>query len=388
MADNLLKQIFLGGVASRVNTRIDRGQRKAMSYGVGVAWVLLSLAMPVVASGQAAGPAVPKVAAAGTAAPTAPVRPPLDELVYADGDRVRGHFVERTGDVLVFRSERFGLLRVPVAEAEVVLVQRPEPEAAAAVVAATAEAGDGKVEVVPEWEWWPFSPVAMTRALKSFFGSWHGRFSAGAEVRQDVSDHDSVTVDARLQRKWKSDEVQINARYDYSAVNEKVATDMVRADGVWRHDFPGKFFGVYRPSLEWNRAYYRSGVASDYVLLQQELGGGINLVNTPARKVRLGVSENVFDTWVIPTEVHISQTVESLFAEIEAKLPWRITLTNRGVWYYSIAEQTDGWENRFEVSKKLTETLTIGARHETRRNNPDVRSADYERLRVLFGFDF
>jgi hypothetical protein len=85
---------------------------------------------------------------------------------------------------------------------------------------------------------------------------------------------------------------------------------------------------------------------------------------------------------------HTSQTVESLFAEFEAKLPWRISLTNRGVWYYSIRTKDEGWENRFEVSKKLTETLTVGVRHETRRNNPDVRAADYERLRMLFGLDF
>lgn len=383
MADTLLKSIFTGGAESGARSSlaaVRRAWRGAIMAGVVFGGAVQAMAVREIAG--------PSFAQATPEAPSAPERPPLDELVYADGDRVRGHFVERSGDVLVFRSERFGLLRVPAAEAEVILVKSPEPEAEAAVVAATTVAQDGKVEVAPEWEWWPFSPIAMTRALKEFFGSWHGRFSAGAEILQDVSDHNSATVDGRLQRKWTRDEVQINARYDYSAVNEKAATDMVRADGVFRHDFPGKLFAVYRPSLEWNRAYYRSGVPADYVLLQQELGAGVNLLTAPARKVRVGVSENVFDTWVLPTEVHISQTVESLFAEIEAKLPWRITLTNRGVWYYSIIENTDGWENRFEISKKLTETLTIGARHETRHNNPDVRSSDYERLKVLFGFDF
>lgn len=377
MADTSLKSFLSGGVDCREkseNFLLRRVWRCAL-----MACVVFGAAGEAAAFREVGGP---MYASADAEAKSAPERPPLDELVYADGDRVRGHFVERSGEVLVFRSERFGLLRVPAAEAEVILVQSTEPE----VVAAAEE--DDKVEVAPEWEWWPLSPIAMTRALKGFFGSWHGRFSAGAEVLQDVSDHNNVTVEARLNRKWERDEVQINGRYDYSSVNERAATDMVRADGLFRHDFPGRLFAVYRPSLEWNRAYYRSGVPSDYVLLQQELGAGVNILNTPARKVRLGVSENAFDTWVLPTQTHISQTVESLFAEIEAKLPWRVTLTNRGVWYYSFADSTDGWENRFEISKKLTETLTIGARHETRRNNPDVRSADYERLRLLFGFDF
>ncbi|HYD82752.1 MAG TPA: hypothetical protein VEA63_01845, partial [Opitutus sp.] len=373
----LLKSIFTWGAES--GAKASFAAKRRAWRGAVVACVVFGGAVQAMAVREVSGPTF---AQATPETPSSPERPPLDELVYADGDRVRGHFVERSGDVLVFRSERFGLLRVPAAEAEVILVKSAEP-----AVAEAAE-HDDKVEIAPEWEWWPLSPLAMTRALKDFFGSWHGRFSAGAEVLQDVSDHNSATVEARLNRKWERDEVQINGRYDYSSVNEKAATDMVRADGLFRHDFPGKLFAVYRPSLEWNRAYYRSGVPSDYVLLQQELGAGVNILNTPARKVRVGVSENAFDTWVLPTETHISQTVESLFAEVEAKLPWRVTLTNRGVWYYSFADSTDGWENRFEISKKLTETLTIGARHETRRNNPDVRSADYERLRLLFGFDF
>jgi hypothetical protein len=124
------------------------------------------------------------------------------------------------------------------------------------------------------------------------------------------------------------------------------------------------------------------------VLLQQELGAGINLLDADTRKVRVGLSENLFDTWVTPTESHVSQNVESVFAEVELKLPWRMVVTDRGVWYYSITDRTDGWENRFELNKKLTETLTVGFRHEVRHNNPDVRSADYRRLRLLFGFDF
>lgn len=304
----------------------------------------------------------------------------LDELVYKDGDRVRGRFVERTGDTLVFRSARFGLLQVPAAEAEVILAKTPEP----AVAAEVAKDDKADVEVLR----WPFSPLQLAHALRDFFGAWHGRFSIGAEILQDVADHSNVTAEAHLQRKWKDDEVQVSARYDYASVNETPATDMVTGNALWRHELPGKLFTVYRPAMEWNRAYFRSRVPSDYVLLQQELGLGINLFNTDTRKLRAGIAENLFDTWVLPMDLHSSENIESIFAEFEAKLPWRITVTNRGVWYYAITDQTEGWENRFEITKKLTETLTIGARHETRHNNPDVRSADYERLRVLFGFDF
>jgi hypothetical protein len=295
---------------------------------------------------------------------------------------VRGHFIKREGDVLVFKSERFGLLHVPAAQADVTLAKPPTPAVAATVKKRPAEEEKTVVER------FPFYPSAMAAALKDFFGSWHGRFAFAAELMQDSSKHQSGTVEGHLLRKWDSNEVQLNGRYDYASVDEATSTDMVKADGSWRHDFPNKLFSIYHPTLEWNRAYFRNGLPADYVLLQQEVGAGLNLLSTPTRKVRAGLSENLFDTWVTPTDTHSSQNVESVFTEVEAKLPWRITLTDRAVYYYAITDGSEGWENRFELVKKLTETLTMGVRHEIRHNNPDVRSADYRRLRLLFGFDF
>jgi hypothetical protein len=376
MTEIFLKLILLPGVTRRVSssTFVQRGCSLRRVVWVGLAL----LALPASAVTEVPGPVYNRVESSANAAETA--KEALDELVFRDGDRVRGRFVERAGDTLVFKSERFGLLRVPAADAEVTLAQPPAP----AVAGQVAKGEEEKVA----FELWPFSPVALAQALKNVFGSWHGRFSVAAEVLQDAKDHNNVMAEARLQRKWKRDEVQMSGRYDYASIDEVPSTDMVKADGVWRHDFPNRLFGIYRPSLEWNRAYYRNGLPSDYVLLQQEAGAGVNLFDRDTRKLRVGVSENFFDVWVTPTQSHTAQTVESLFAEFEAKLPWRISLTNRGVWYYSIRTHDEGWENRFEISKKLTETLTVGARHETRHNNPDVRAADYERLRVLFGFDF
>jgi len=363
-----LKPKILGGVRGRVSSNVFALKRWRRAV---FALALLTGGIAVKAAGVSGAPA-------GATAAETPVE--LDELVYKDGDRVRGRFVERVGDTLVFRSVRFGLLHVPAVEAELILAKPPEPVIAAEVKK------DEKAEV--EVERWPFTPVQFARALKSVFGSWHGRLSVGAEVLQDSADHDSVTVDAKLQRKWEGDEVQLNVRYDYASVNEKASTDMVKGYASWRHELPRRIFFNYRPTVEWNREYYRGGLPADYVLLQQEIGLGFNLLNTPTQKLRAGISENMFDTWVTPMSEHFAESVESLFAEFEAKLPWRITLTNRGVWYYSISDQTDGWENRFEINQKLTETLSIGMRHEVRRNNPDVRSADYERLRVLLGVDF
>ena len=315
-------------------------------------------------------------------------KPALDELVYHDGDRVRGHLIEQSGDVLVFRSERFGLLHVPVAEAKVIVAeqspkvakQQPEPPG---VTKSEAAAGES-VAVAPA----PFSPRALALLLGRYFGAWHGRFSFSGDMLSDTSDRETVTIESKLERKWTRDEVQLTGRYDFGSVDDARTTDILKADGSYRHDFPRHLFFTYRPTLEWNRNYFVDYQPADYVLLQQELGMGVNLVNTEAHKVRTGISENIFDVWQISQNQHHEQPIESVFGEWEAKLPWRVTLTDRGVYYYSLAKGTSGWENRFEINKKLTETMTVGVRHELRYNDPDLRSSDYHLLRLMLGFDF
>ena len=65
----------------------------------------------------------------------------------------------------------------------------------------------------------------------------------------------------------------------------------------------------------------------------------------------------------------------------------KMTLTQRGVWY-PITNHADGWENRIDLNKKLTETLSVSIRHEIREHNPDGTAQDYKRLKLLLGFDF
>jgi hypothetical protein len=159
---------------------------------------------------------------------------------------------------------------------------------------------------------------------------------------------------------------------------------MLKGDALWRHDLTRNSFVQYRPTLEWNRANFRTGVPADYVLFQQEIGYGINLLTQPARKLRVGVSENLFDIWnTSPPDSHNSRTSESAFVEAEVRLPWALLLTERGV-YYSF----NGWENRIELTKKFTATLSTAIRHEARQGSPDGTAQDYTRLKLLLGLDF
>jgi hypothetical protein len=333
-----------------------------------------------------------------------------DTLVYKDGDRVHGRLLRQEGGVLVFKSERFGELRVPAVDGVVIKDEKaaaasaavtaalpppaaptpaPAPAATPAKTAATmarAEADRDDEERVTIWD--RFSPSVLTARVRNFFGPWHGRFSFSTEAVTDVAERENNSLEAFVRRKWTRDEVQINTRYDFSETNDVVTTDMVKVTGQWRREFSKVFFLQYRPTSEWNRASQLRGLPNDYVLLQQELGAGYQVLTMPSRKARLGLSQNRFDTWnSAGVPQHMARNAQSLFEEMEFTLPWRMTISQRGVWY-PVADQADGWENRLDLNKKLTETLSASVRHEIRRDNPDGTAQDYTRLKLLFGLDF
>jgi hypothetical protein len=335
---------------------------------------------------------IPGARAWSAAAPT----PSGDVLVYRNGDRVSGRLVSG-GAEIVFQSDRFGELRVPATEASVqkagtapgpTAVVPPRPPAAptgrpAASPATAPHAAPASPTALDR-----FSPAALTAHVRDFFGPWQGRVALSVEAVQEVVDRDNTSLDLLLKRKWTKDDVQMSARFDYVQTNEVATTDMIRGAGSWRHDFSRKHFVQYRPSVEWNRANRRGTLRNRYVLLQQELGVGYNVLTTADRKLRTGVSYNSFELWnTVFVPNHTTRNVQSLFEEIELKLPWQMGLSQRGVWY-PVGSQRDGWDNRVEVSKKLTETLSTSVRHELRRNNPDGSAQDYTRLKLLFGFDF
>jgi hypothetical protein len=238
--------------------------------------------------------------------------------------------------------------------------------------------------------WARFTPLALTHTMREFFGPWKGRFSISLEDVSDSSSRNTTLVELHMKRTWKRDEVDGTLRYDFSQTANVATKDLIKLTGSWRRDYAYKLFSIYRPTSEYNRAFKApDGVAVNYLLLQQEIGAGVNVFTTPQRKLRAGLSENLFDVWVVaPDSSHAAQTSESIFAELEWSLPWRLRLTERGVWYPPFRSGSEGWENRLELNKKLTETLSVAIRHETRTNNPDVRIQDYTLLRLLVGLDF
>ena len=213
--------------------------------------------------------------AGGRAAQQTPVT--RDTLVYKDGDRVHGRLVEQTGGILVFKSDRFGELRVPAADAVVIMAEKavapaavpvaaiaaagsaapkppaPAPTAAAAKSAAVAAADRADEERMSVWD--RFSPSVLTARVRNLFGPWHGRISFATEVVSDVAKRTNNSYEAMVKRKWAADEVQLNGRLDYNKTNDLVTTDLVKVWGQWRREFGKTFFcSTGRPANGTGRA--------------------------------------------------------------------------------------------------------------------------------------
>ena len=169
-------------------------------------------------------------------------------------------------------------------------------------------------------------PVWLTRTLHDFFGPWHGKLALSAELTTDSVSRHTYALYNQMARRWSRDELQLNARYDYSETQGVTNTDLMKIDALWHHDLSSRLFTVYRPSLEWNRAYNDPrGIATEYVLLQQEAGIGVNLLKCRQGHVSAGLSENLFDVWITaPGNQHFSHNVQSVFVAAAWKLPCNV----------------------------------------------------------------
>lgn len=329
------------------------------------------------------------VPASAADAPGAPKPTEPDELVFPDGDRASGTFLRREEGTIVFKTRHFGEVRVKESDVKLVLAAPPPAPAGPAVVAATppvdtSEAVGEETEPAP---WYHLRPTDLAKSLRTFFGPWKGRLALSSEIVTNSNERSAAAVDATMQRKWKRDEVKLNLRYDYAETNDVTSTDLLRGDASWNHSLGKRFYTVYSPKAEWNKMFKNSaGDYDDYLLLQQEVGVGWSVHKGKRGKVSVGVSENFFNVWIIDDDTEISQRVESVFVDTEWRLPWQVTLTDRGLMYPT--SEGPGWENRLQLNKKLSETISVGLSHEVRRNNPDVRVADYTKLKMMFGLDF
>jgi len=315
-----------------------------------------------------------------------------DVLVYHDGDRVQGRLVRREGQMIVFQSAKFGEIRVNAAEAEVQrdgATMAPTATGSAPTPAPTAAPA---VAVNPPAAM-PTDPVKAPR----WWHPWTGRLSVALQWLEDAASNEDLGVDFRLEREWVRDELRFELRYSRKVSSDVLTEDIMRGTAYWRHDLPRRFFTLYNPVVEWDKAF--KGFAPtipivEYGLTQQQFGVGYKLLETERAALRVGVAENWIGVRLFhPVQGNFTAWFESVFVEAELDLPRGWKLRERGQLYLyrrdpDSRESDRGWDNSIELTKQLTEQFSLTLRHEYRLNRPSLQGADYEKLRLLLGLDF
>ncbi|MDR0352925.1 MAG: DUF481 domain-containing protein [Opitutaceae bacterium] len=363
-----------------------------------------------------------------------------DVLKFKNGDQVHGAFVKKEGGQIFFRSDQFGDLSVREADATVEITSplaplvtetevalatgekpkppdaekpatapsaappKPEGTAVAASAPKTTPPKPAPPKTTPpktapaktpppvekpavEKPKPPASTIArLGKGFIKWWGGWHGRIAFSMSSIHDTADRSLYLAELRVKRTWKHDEVQIEPRYEFRQDNNVTAVDIFKVSAYWRHTFGENWFAEYRP------AYQRDRKGSKAEQLEQQFGVGRHILKSKQHRLHIGMAENAFNTWPLnrglPETAH---SMASLFSEASLQLPWRITVTDRGSWYClgnGDATSDTGWQNTFELTKKLTNMLSFSFRYELRVDNPDPRVADYENTRFLLGFNF
>lgn len=311
--------------------------------------------------------------------PVAVDGPPEVIVVFRDGDRARGRIMLETASEVTLASARFGTVVVSRADIAAVEMEDSGSTRGAANGGAPAE-----LSVATE----PSDTQAQTGALMQWLRRWTASLAIAAEGKREGSKRASLMIEGRLGRKWESTELRLGGRYEVGREGERTTDDLLTFEAYARHDMRQTWFVLFSPEIEWNRGYVHAGQPLEYVWLKQQIGAGFNAIDREALKLRAGVAENLFNVWAIDRDASLSTNTESLFAELEWQLPYAIKVSDRFAWYYSIRTGEDGFENRFDLSKQLTENLHIGFRHEAREQIPNTDVSDYTLWRVLLGLDF
>jgi hypothetical protein len=292
-----------------------------------------------------------------------------DTLRFADGRELDGAWQREEAGVVVFVSNRHGELRLP---AEMVTVRRDLAPIAGPAGTPSLPNASGSATV-------PKSDSAP---------AWRGRLAFSTETSSAPDSRTALSAELRLEHKTDRQELRLEPRYELRREDDITRDDKLRINGYARRTLGDRWFALYRPAFELNRASFVQGVAADYWYLAHELGGGREFGPDDDRVVRLGATANLYQIAFYNLDADLAIHGGALFGEAEWLLPFSIRLRNLLQFVHYPRFDQSGVTNELELTKKLTDSLSLSLRHEYRHVTPDPRIESYRRLRLLIGYDF
>lgn len=200
-------------------------------------------------------------------------------VTLKNGDRITGEILSQADDSITIKTELFGTLTVPAADASIELTEADKPATEEAT--ATAATEDQPSEALTPEQVSEFH-AAVARAREWVNGiipeGWSGRFSLGANFTETSSKTTGLTTALNAQKDSGDNHYTIFAFYDYkNSVNQEGVQDkqLDKWGGgfKYRHDLGEHFFFLS------NSSYLRDQVKDIRHEFTQDIGIGYYFYN-------------------------------------------------------------------------------------------------------------
>lgn len=388
------------------------------------ALVLLMAASAIANTSVPAANSSKPVANAGNSANPVPPIGAVGALYYKDGNRITGKLVAVNPRVWIVDSDRFGRLTVPRTESDFIAVpenadfasmpetvedlehivslesekarsNKERAEEALIQDAATAHPAPHTEDVEPSDE--SKSPLHLPSWVEwvgNYVRPWKGRLSGFAWTGQDSGEQRTeYYVSLNTSREWEKDRFEADLRYDFRKRSGILDKRRATARSQYRHRFTPKWFFTYIPYIEYDGYYDLTGRV-DYLLTQQQVGTGYYLIEREKLASTVALTYNFFAIDTIGDGINSEGAwVPALKLDNRVSLPWSFEFAQRGqLFFLDLAPDSVGTgfgiENEMEIRRKFTNNFSLTLRHEYRIDYPALNSNDYDRMRLLFNYEF
>ncbi|MFG6416782.1 DUF481 domain-containing protein [Roseateles sp. DC23W] len=276
-------------------------------------------------------------------------------LRYGDGNLLSGELVSQQAAGGVFKADRFGLLNFLAAEARFEAAAAPAVVAPLASLAAAAPAPSG------------WLPATWSVGLSGYWQRDEG------SITSDLG----IDLNARWQR--PRDEVQLSLSTDYKVVDDQVDRNEQTGSVRWMHTLNSPWFGVARLQARRSTFTLDPLPTLDYLLLQATAGAGWRKDWSPQSYSLVALGHDRITLDLLRRDVTVRTHATSLLVENNLRLWPRVTLANT-LYVYRWADGSTGIDSQAEVSYDLSDRVSVGLRHEYRRNAVNLTLGTYNRL--------
>lgn len=192
--------------------------------------------------------------------------------ILRNGDRLTGELVEDDGEVLEIRHAQLGLISLPKT------ALRPDP-APAAPVPAVAAAPTPITADQPATA----KPTPRTGADQAVPKPWRRQVEFGFAQQSGTTPKEDLTLRAQVDGQAGANTYRGTARFLHAETADRTVTDRREADFRWRHEVNKK---VFTQTLT---TYASDDVRGIDLSLEQQLGGGLRVLDTARHKANLGL---------------------------------------------------------------------------------------------------